>query len=82
MSAMFLAMTLFPEVQKKAQAEIDAIIGPDRLPTLSDRQSLPYMEAVLKEIHRWHPVSRLCKPHTICRRVSYPCKNSGAPPNL
>ena len=62
MSAMFLAMTLFPEVQKKAQAEIDAIIGPDRLPTLSDRQSLPYMEAALKEIHRWHPVSRLCKP--------------------
>ncbi|KAL4061719.1 cytochrome P450, partial [Scleroderma yunnanense] len=57
--SMFLAMTLYPEVQKKAQAEIDAIIGLDRLPTLSDRQSLPYIEALVKEIHRWHVVSSL-----------------------
>ena len=61
MTAMFLVIAFFPEVQKKAQAEIDAIVGPDRLPTLSDRQSLPYMEAFLKEIHRWHPVARLGK---------------------
>ncbi|KAL4061713.1 cytochrome P450 [Scleroderma yunnanense] len=57
--SMFLAMTLYPEVQKKAQAEIDAIISLDRLPTLSDRQSLPYIEALVKEIHRWHVVSSL-----------------------
>ena len=62
MTGMFLVMALFPEVQKKAQAEIDAIVGPDRFPMLSDRQSLPYMEAVLKEIHRWNPVPRLGKP--------------------
>ncbi|KIM62440.1 hypothetical protein SCLCIDRAFT_24975 [Scleroderma citrinum Foug A] len=61
--AMFLAMILFPGVQKKAQAELDAIIGPERLPTLSDRQSLPYMEALVKEVHRWHAVSRLGVPH-------------------
>lgn len=54
-------MTLFPEAQEKAQAEIDVIIGPDRLPTLSDRQSLPYMEAVAKELHRWYVVSNLGK---------------------
>jgi len=42
-----------------AQAEIDAVIGLDRLPTLSDRQSLPYFEALVKEIHRWHVVSPL-----------------------
>lgn len=57
MHSMFLAMTLFPEAQKIAQAEIDAIIGLDRLPSLSDRQSLPYIEALVKEIHRWHVVS-------------------------
>lgn len=57
MHSMFLAMTLFPEAQKIAQAEIDAIIGLDRLPSLSDRQSLPYTEALVKEIHRWHVVS-------------------------
>ncbi|KAL4079442.1 cytochrome P450 [Scleroderma citrinum] len=64
--SMFLAMTLFPEVQKKAQAEIDAIIGLDRLPTLSDRQSLPYIEALVKEIHRWHVVLPLVGfPHRV-----------------
>ncbi|KAG6330226.1 hypothetical protein ID866_8863 [Astraeus odoratus] len=54
--AFFLAMTLFPEAQKKAHAEIDAVIGPDRLPRFSDRSSLPYVEALVKEVHRWHVV--------------------------
>ncbi|KAG1737315.1 cytochrome P450 [Suillus lakei] len=49
----FLAMMLFPDVQKKAQAEIDAIVGPDRLPTLADRDSLPYTEALAKEALRF-----------------------------
>ncbi|KAK7061420.1 cytochrome P450 [Favolaschia claudopus] len=31
-SSFFLAMTLYPETQAKAQAEIDAVIGGDRLP--------------------------------------------------
>ena len=61
MTAMFLVIAFFPEVQKKAQAEIDAIVGSDRLPTLSDRQSLPYMEALLKEVYRWNPVACLGK---------------------
>ena len=69
---MFLAMILFPEVQKKAQAELDAIIGPERLPTLSDRQSLPYMEALVKEIHRWHPVARLGKLFMLLRMCLIP----------
>ncbi len=49
-------MVLFPDVQKKAQAEIDNVIGQDRLPTISDRESLPYVEAVFKEALRWHTV--------------------------
>ena len=69
---MFLAMVLFPEVQKKAQAELDAIIGSERLPTLSDRRSLPYMEALLKEIHRWHAVSRLGKFFMLSRMCLKP----------
>ncbi|KAJ8590892.1 cytochrome P450 [Rhizopogon salebrosus TDB-379] len=52
----FLAMTLSPDIQKKAQAEIDAVVGPDRLPSFADRHSLPYTEALVKEIHRWHVV--------------------------
>lgn len=53
---MFLALTLFPEAQKKAQAEIDAVIGSDRLPNFSDRDSLPYVEAFAKEVLRWNAV--------------------------
>jgi len=47
-------MTLYPEVQKKAQAEIDAVVGPDRLSSFSDRNSLPYIEALVKEVLRWN----------------------------
>ncbi|KAG2148121.1 cytochrome P450 [Suillus clintonianus] len=61
----FLPMTLFPDIQKKAQAEIDAVIGPDRLPTLADRASLPYTEAVAKEVLRWNVVSPIGFPHRV-----------------
>ena len=47
---------LYPEVQKKAQAEIDAVIGPNRLPDFDDRPSLPYVNALVKELMRWHLV--------------------------
>jgi hypothetical protein len=50
-----LAMVLNPEVQERAQAEIDSVIGTVRLPAFEDRPSLPYIEAVLRETLRWHP---------------------------
>jgi cytochrome P450 len=52
-------MTLYPEVQRKAQAEIDRVIGNSRLPDYSDQYELPYVDAVLKEVLRWHPVTPL-----------------------
>lgn len=52
----FLCIVLFPEAQEKAQAEIDAIVGRDRLPTLADRPNLPYVEALVEEVMRWAPV--------------------------
>ena len=51
-----LAMVLYPEVQRRAQAEIDSVVGEDRLPTFEDRSSLPYVESVLRETFRWHPI--------------------------
>jgi cytochrome P450 len=51
-----LAMLLHPEVQVKAQAEIDEVIGRERLPDMDDRNSLPYVECVLKEVLRWQSV--------------------------
>lgn len=50
-----LAMTLFPEAQEKARAEIQRVLG-DRLPTAADRDTLPYLDAVIRETMRWHPV--------------------------
>lgn len=48
-------MTLYPEVQSKAQAEIQSVIGSDRLPGFDDKDSLPYINAIVKETFRWHP---------------------------
>jgi cytochrome P450 len=48
-------MMLFPEVQARAQAEIDSVVGPERLPTLDDRDQLPYVCAMVKEVLRWAP---------------------------
>ena len=57
MQFFFLAMALYPEVQKKAQAEIDAVIGNNRLPDFGDREALPYINAIVKEAMRWQPVT-------------------------
>lgn len=58
-----LAMVLYPDVQARAQAEIDSVIGEglQRLPQWEDRSSLPYVEAVVKETLRWHPAAPLGK---------------------
>jgi len=63
--SLFLALTLFPEAQKKAQAEIDAVVGSDRLPSFADRDSLPYVDALAKEVLRWNSVVPTGVPHRV-----------------
>ncbi|KIK93484.1 hypothetical protein PAXRUDRAFT_12637 [Paxillus rubicundulus Ve08.2h10] len=58
-----LAMVLNPNVQSKAQEEIDRVIGRDRLPNFDDRPNLPYVEGVYLETFRWRPVLPLGLPH-------------------
>ncbi|KAJ2934553.1 hypothetical protein H1R20_g2525, partial [Candolleomyces eurysporus] len=60
-----LAMVLHPAVLKKAQAEMDQVVGNRRLPTLEDRDSLPYFDCVLKEVLRWNPPVPLGLPHRL-----------------
>ncbi|KAJ4387460.1 hypothetical protein N0V93_008052 [Gnomoniopsis smithogilvyi] len=69
--AFILAMILFPEVQKKAQEEIDTVVGSDRLPQFGDRDNLPYVNALVNEVFRWHPVAPLAVPHKVDEETSY-----------
>jgi cytochrome P450 len=56
-------MMLHPGAQTRAQQEIDAVIGTDRLPTFSDRSNLPYCNALWWEVLRWNPIAPLGLPH-------------------
>jgi cytochrome P450 len=55
-TAFFLAMVVYPEVQAKAQAEVDRVVGHDRLPGIQDRLEMPYVAGVVNECLRWLPV--------------------------
>ncbi|KAN0135349.1 Cytochrome P450 [Lactarius tabidus] len=61
----FLAMVLHPDAQRKAQMEIDNVVGVDRLPDFGDETSLPYVSALVKEVMRWHPVTPIAVPHRL-----------------
>jgi cytochrome P450 len=65
MSSFLLAMTMYPEVQRKIQAELDSVVGTDKLPTFADRDSLPYLATAMKEIIRWGPTTPLGAPHCV-----------------
>lgn len=45
-------MLMHPDVQKRAQEELDRVVGTDRLPTLDDRKNLPFVNAVIMEVMR------------------------------
>ncbi|KAF7314436.1 Cytochrome P450 [Mycena kentingensis (nom. inval.)] len=62
-STLFLVLAMHPEVQKRAQADIDAVVGPNRLPDFSDRPRLPYIDAIYREILRWRPILPLSVAH-------------------
>ncbi|KAI0074779.1 cytochrome P450 [Panus rudis PR-1116 ss-1] len=58
-----LAMTLFPHVLQRAQQEIDTVIGRGRLPTPGDKDRLPYVRAITREVFRWRNIGPLGLPH-------------------
>ncbi|KAJ3521002.1 hypothetical protein NMY22_g12499 [Coprinellus aureogranulatus] len=70
-TALVLALASHPDVQKKAQAELDAVIGTDRSPLVSDRPALPYLEAIVKELGRWHTVGALGITHATSEDDEY-----------
>lgn len=66
-----LAMTLYPDVQRKAKEEIERVVGHERLPQFSDRDKLPYINALVKEATRWMPVVPVGTTHAADEDVTY-----------
>ncbi|KAJ6610073.1 cytochrome P450 [Mycena sp. CBHHK59/15] len=71
MSTFFLAMSLYPDVQAKAQAELDSVLG-QRLPLFTDRSQLPFVDHICYELLRWNPVTPLGIAHYVSEGFS-PC---------
>ncbi|KAB5578068.1 putative cytochrome P450 oxidoreductase [Coniochaeta sp. 2T2.1] len=66
------AMLLYPEIQRKAQAEIDRVVGGGRLPTMEDDGELQYVRACMKETLRWMPTTILgAVPHAVTQDDYY-----------
>ncbi|KAL1759268.1 cytochrome P450 [Schizophyllum commune] len=64
LTSFILAMALHPEIQARAQADVDAIcLAHGRMPQIADRSSLPYVDAIVKEVWRWNPSVPLGLPH-------------------
>ncbi|KAA1472820.1 cytochrome P450 [Dentipellis sp. KUC8613] len=73
MTTFFLVMALHPDVQARAQAELDAVIGTSRLFTIEDADAsrLPYIAAMIKEILRWGTVVPLGLSHRVTQDDNY-----------
>jgi cytochrome P450 len=66
------AMVLFPEVEKKAQEELDRVVGRDRLPEMPDMDSLQYIRGCMKESLRWMPTTIVgAVPHAVTKDDEY-----------
>ncbi|KAL0957848.1 hypothetical protein HGRIS_000033 [Hohenbuehelia grisea] len=61
----------YPEIQAKAHAELDRVVGRGRLPTVEDEKNLPYIHAIIKEVERCHNPFWLGTPHTNTQDFTY-----------
>ncbi|TFK27950.1 cytochrome P450 [Coprinopsis marcescibilis] len=59
----YLLMALNPDIQQKAQKELDEVVGDGRLPSFDDREGLVYINAITKELLRFHQVTPMALPH-------------------
>ncbi|KAJ1306347.1 hypothetical protein OPQ81_007354 [Rhizoctonia solani] len=67
----FMAMVLYPDVKKKAQEEIDSVLGSTRLPKIEDKDQLGYVDRIVQETLRWAPVTPLAVPHACFQDDTY-----------
>ncbi|THH06077.1 hypothetical protein EW146_g9722 [Bondarzewia mesenterica] len=75
-----LALLLHPHVQRRAQAELDAVVGRTRLPTHADRAALPLCSAICREVFRWNPIAPLGISHAVLKDDVTICTSSSERP--
>lgn len=71
MRMFILAALSYPEFIAKAQKELDEVVGPNRLPTLEDRNNLPYIAAIVEENLRWRSIAPGGVPHATLQEDNY-----------
>lgn len=65
LNTILLFLTLNPDVVRKAQEELDMVVGAERLPTWEDEVKLPYIRAIIKETLRMRPPNKVGMHHAI-----------------
>ncbi|TEB34027.1 cytochrome P450 [Coprinellus micaceus] len=70
-TGLLLVLAMHPEVQKRAQIEVDSATGGKRLPLMGDREKLPYVNALVKELGRWYTVVPLGLAHVAAEDAEY-----------
>lgn len=71
LSTLILAILRYPDVQAKARAHLDQVLGKNQLPRFEDEPSLPYITAIAKEVLRWQTVTPLAVPHVVTEEDNY-----------
>ena len=64
-------MPAYPNIQQKAQEELDRVVGRDRLPLVEDESELPYCRALIKELARVYNPFWLINPHMVSEDFTY-----------
>ena len=60
----FKAAARYPEFVQEAHKELDKVVGCSRMPNWDDQDNLPYIEAIVKELHRWASAAPLAFQHS------------------
>jgi cytochrome P450 len=66
-----MASVLNPQAVLRAQAELDVVVGPDRLPSFEDKAHLPFMDAFIREVMRWRPITPGGFEHAVTQDDEY-----------